>query len=307
LYNKIFTKILDSSIWLESDATRLIWLTMLASMDQDGFCQFASIGNLAHRAIVSRELAEAAVKVLESPDKDSSDPDHEGRRIERVDGGWMVLNSSKYRDIVTAEESRRKTRERVQRLRLKRKVTTCNDSVTPANVPVMQSEAYAEANTKAKRTTSSRRSTPGDPDSRQVAVATGESRHTRSQQLVMGWYQEWAGLECPWDGGEAKQLSSLLKAWPRVSDVQFVQCLDNIAKSECIPKGDRPREWLGKMPKFVNGPLDQFWKTKNLNGNGGSNGKTKLQRNLEAAQRLGEIGSESHVRQNSFGIPKSGV
>lgn len=144
MYNKIFTKILDSSIWLESDSTRIVWLTMLASMNQDGFCQFASVGNLAHRAIVPREAAEAAVKVLESPDKDSSDPDNEGRRIERVDGGWMVLNSLKYRDIVTAEEGRRKTRERVKRFREGQNVTPCNDNVTSCNVLVTQSEAISD-------------------------------------------------------------------------------------------------------------------------------------------------------------------
>lgn len=145
MYNKIFTKILDSSIWLESDSTRIVWLTMLASMNQDGFCQFASVGNLAHRAIVTRESAEEAVKVLESPDTDSSDPDNEGRRIQRVDGGWMVLNSSKYRDIVTSEEGRRKTRERVKKFREGQNVTLRNDSVTIGNVSVTQSEAVSEA------------------------------------------------------------------------------------------------------------------------------------------------------------------
>lgn len=147
MYNKIFTKILDSSIWLESDQTRIVWLTMLASMDQDGFCQFASAANLAHRAIVSLEAAEAAVKVLESPDQHSSDPENEGRRIERVNGGWMVLNASKYREMVTAAESRRKNLERVQRHRKKLAETKCNATVTPRNDSVMQSEAYAEAHT----------------------------------------------------------------------------------------------------------------------------------------------------------------
>lgn len=145
MYNKIFTKILDSSVWLESNETRIVWLTMLASMDQDGFCQFAAPANLAHRAIVTLPAAEAAIKVLEGPDEHSSDPDNQGRRIERVDGGWMVLNSSKYRDIVTAAESRNKNRERVQRFRKKLSLTPCTGHVMPCNDLVMQSEAYAEA------------------------------------------------------------------------------------------------------------------------------------------------------------------
>lgn len=143
MYNKIFTKILDSSIWLESDSTRIVWLTMLASMDQDGFCQFASAANLAHRAIVPLAATESALKILESPDKNSADQDNEGRRIERVDGGWMVLNATKYRDIVTSSESRKKNRERVQRFRNKQKGDVCN---ALRNDPVMQSEAVAIAN-----------------------------------------------------------------------------------------------------------------------------------------------------------------
>jgi hypothetical protein len=41
MYNRLFTKILDSSIWLEADTTRIVWITMLASMDEDGFAPFS--------------------------------------------------------------------------------------------------------------------------------------------------------------------------------------------------------------------------------------------------------------------------
>ena len=118
MYNKLFTKILDSSIWLEPDATRLVWITLLATMDEDGFCQYASVGNLARRAVVTLSRAEKAVGILEAPDRNSSDPDHEGRRIERVPGGWMVLNSKKYHDLATREHVRNQTRERVRKHRI---------------------------------------------------------------------------------------------------------------------------------------------------------------------------------------------
>lgn len=98
-----------------------------------------------------------------------------------------------------------------------------------------------------------------------VSNATAETRHTRVRQIIQGWYRDWAGVECPWDGSEAKNLDRMLKAWPNQPDQQFVTCLDNLARSDCVPRGDRPREWLGKLPKFVQGPLDQFWKSK---GNG---------------------------------------
>jgi hypothetical protein len=121
MYNKLFTKILDSSIWLEPTPTRVVWVTLIAAMDRDHFAQFASIGNLAHRAIVSIEEASEAVKTLESPDPNSADKEFDGRRIERVPGGWLILNGQKYADIVTREEARRQTRERVARHRAKDK------------------------------------------------------------------------------------------------------------------------------------------------------------------------------------------
>jgi hypothetical protein len=135
MYNKIFTKILDSSIWLEPDGTRLIWLTLIAAMDEEGVCRFASVANLAHRARVSLEVAKEAVIALEGPDENSSDPDNEGRRIERIPGGWIVLNAQKYRELVTRTVIKEQTRARVAKHRAKR---TCNADVT-------QSEAVSES------------------------------------------------------------------------------------------------------------------------------------------------------------------
>lgn len=145
MYNKLFTKIVDSSIWLETHSTRLVWITLLAVMDQDGMCQLASVVNLAHRAFVTVEEATAALKVLESPDPHSSDPDNDGRRVERVPGGWIVLNATKYRAIVSANESRRLAKERAQRYRDKKKNVTKRDETAERHAPITQSEAEAEA------------------------------------------------------------------------------------------------------------------------------------------------------------------
>lgn len=117
MYNKLFTKILDSSVWLQSSATRIVWLTFIAVMDEHGFVQFASVGNVASRARVTREEAEIALGILEAADPDSFDQDHDGRRIERVPGGWLVLNAEKHRNAVTRAVVQAQTRERVRRFR----------------------------------------------------------------------------------------------------------------------------------------------------------------------------------------------
>jgi hypothetical protein len=145
MYTKLFAKILDSSIWLEPHPTRIVWITILAAMDEDGFCQFASVPNLAHRALVTLQEAEEAVRVLESADENSADPDHQGIRIERVPGGWMVLNAKKYQDIVKREHMKVQTRERVRRFRSK---SECNGDVTQANENVTPLDTDTDTNTK---------------------------------------------------------------------------------------------------------------------------------------------------------------
>ena len=119
---------------------------MIAAMDEQGFVTMACIANLAKRANVTMQEAEEAVVVLESPDTKQPDQENEGRRIERVHGGWMVLNSEKYRSMVTRAESLQKNRERVARFRAKK---NGNAPVMPCNVSVMQSE-QSRADTKTR-------------------------------------------------------------------------------------------------------------------------------------------------------------
>jgi hypothetical protein len=146
MYNKIFAKILDSSVWLEPTPTRIVWITLLAAMDENGFCSFAAVGNVAARARVTLEEAKSALQILEAPDPESSDPTNDGRRVERVPGGWIVLNATKYREIVTRANAQEKTNERVRRFREKKR--SCNACETLGNGFVTPSEAYTEAEEK---------------------------------------------------------------------------------------------------------------------------------------------------------------
>ncbi len=149
MYNKLFSKIVRSSIWLEPDGTRIVWFMFIALMDEDGFVQFASVANIGHTARIELGAAEEAIKILEGPDANSADPDNEGRRIEKVPGGWMVLNSSKYRDLVTRDMIRQQTRERVKRHRDRHKpVTQCNAVKRTRNAKVTPSDTDTDTKKK---------------------------------------------------------------------------------------------------------------------------------------------------------------
>lgn len=127
MYNKLWRKILDSSIWLEDANTRLIWLTLLASMDSDCIARFSTIQNLADRARIPVTATQKAITCLESPDRFKPEQEHEGRRIQRVEDGWFVLRGPEYQEWEKIQQKRELIRKRVERHRQKQ---VDQDSVT---------------------------------------------------------------------------------------------------------------------------------------------------------------------------------
>lgn len=118
MYVKLFASILDSSVWDESPETRLVWITMLVMADENGFVR-GTAQSVARRAVVTQDQAVRAIAVLESPDPRSHTTDHEGRRIEPTDGGWLVLNYGKYREMRTRKQVKEAEKKRRQRERAK--------------------------------------------------------------------------------------------------------------------------------------------------------------------------------------------
>lgn len=104
-YTKLFGCIVASTIWREDNATRLVWITMLAMKNERHIVE-ASLPGLADLARVSFTDCEAAIKKLESPDKYSRNQENEGRRIQKCEGGWLILNGEHYRKLMSAEERR---------------------------------------------------------------------------------------------------------------------------------------------------------------------------------------------------------
>lgn len=104
-YTKLFSELITSTIWAESDETRIVWITMLALKDKWGVVN-ATMPGLAHLARVPLPVCEQAVGKFLAPDKYSRTADFEGRRIEVCEGGWRVLNHEKYRRLMSADERR---------------------------------------------------------------------------------------------------------------------------------------------------------------------------------------------------------
>lgn len=111
---KLYSSILDSSIWFEPDHVLRVWLALLALSDPRGMVEASPLGLQKRSNVASDDLFADAIRRLEGPDPHSKTPDHEGRRIERVKGGWFIFNYRAYRERNTSTERVRAHRERVK-------------------------------------------------------------------------------------------------------------------------------------------------------------------------------------------------
>ena len=212
-YTKLFSQIVSSTIWAESDRTRLVWVTMLALCDKNGEVQ-ASIPGLARLAGVPLEDCEVAIKKFLGPDPYSRTPDDEGRRIEKIDGGWALLNHAKYRNMASKEESKSSNSERQKRYRERSKR---NATVTHSNATVTHGRDIADTDTDTDTDTDKKYNTPQPPKGERVCVKSPD------QIRVEKLYRRKESTK--WSAGE-------LKAWKIAGSVVADTSPENWATME---------------------------------------------------------------------------
>jgi hypothetical protein len=131
-YTKLFSSIIASTIWRTGDKTRLVWITMLAMADQFGVVE-ASVPGLSDMARVTVAECREALDELQQPDPDSRSSEQEGRRIEKVEGGWRLINHGKYREKMSRDE-RREYQRLYQRSYRKQNVNSDSDKLTKFDI-----------------------------------------------------------------------------------------------------------------------------------------------------------------------------
>lgn len=166
-YVKLFASLIHSTVWLEPDHVRLVWVAMMAMSSRDGEV-LASIPGLARAAVVPLDKCEEALARLAEPDPYSRNPDHEGRRIVAIRGGWLLLNHQVYRDKLSQDDRREQDRIRSQRYRDRAKTDPSgatdqeqggdgvtrrhapSRSVTPGHAGSRQADAEAKADVRTR-------------------------------------------------------------------------------------------------------------------------------------------------------------
>jgi hypothetical protein len=191
-YTKLFSSILDSTVWQLPLATKVVWITMLAMRDRDGVVE-ASVPGLAIRAGVDRSECERALAILMAPDPDSRTTEAEGRRIEKVPGGWRLINHDLYAAKLSDED--RKEKDAARQRRRRAKLADLSRSVTGA---VTSHEASEEIQPVAHVTTSEQQveqQGQGEQSpSRPVSIDGPAAKATRAlaEQVRQAVQEHWA-------------------------------------------------------------------------------------------------------------------
>lgn len=102
----LWSGIVESSIWDEPDHVRIVFVTMLAMKDPDHVVRMTAY-NIARASRKTETEVLEALKILMSPDTKRVEPQpFEGRRIEKVPDGYLILNGEYYRQMVSKEMTR---------------------------------------------------------------------------------------------------------------------------------------------------------------------------------------------------------
>ena len=183
-YVKIHDQLFTSSIIEEDVVVRWVWIAMLLSCDRNGNV-YGTLPALARKANVGVNQFEAAMEILMSPDKNSTSPEEDGRRI--VETGpnlYHCVNYLHYRGMKDPVEEREKTRERVAKHRKKKAGNAGNKNVTKCN-DIAEAEAEAEAeNTPPKPPKGGKRFVPPTPAEVQSYLDEKDERRFTGEEFV---------------------------------------------------------------------------------------------------------------------------
>lgn len=174
---KLDTGILNSTLWVDKDGREVFLTALLMALPHEvtepmpqiavrtldltgfivppgwyGFVPAAGVG-IIRQAMVEQEAGLDALERLCAADSESRSHEFEGRRMARVDGGYIILNFMKYRD------KDHTAAERMKRYRVRKAVTRNVDEVT-RNVTQADTEVRGQRQKQGGGTTASAKASP---------------------------------------------------------------------------------------------------------------------------------------------------
>ena len=147
-WTPIWNTLVDSSIWEEDDAVCKIFITLLALKDVDQVVRLTAY-QIAKKANKTEGEAIRCLKVLASPDKKRIEKQpHDGRRIERVEDGYLVLNGQKFQDMVQDMRRKRQQAQWQREQRMIERAVMNGEGLNPADLTPALKARYDRAREK---------------------------------------------------------------------------------------------------------------------------------------------------------------
>ena len=248
MYAKLFADIRQSSIWAEDSDTRIVWITLLTMADKDGLVRARATG-VSIQSRVPLAKVRAALKLFQEPDPDSRSKEHDGRRIEEIDDGYLVLNYPKYRDCVSEQDRREKAAERQKRFRERKKAENRNKKVTQRNAPVTQSNDIQIADVYAVKSLPEK---PENGDGEHPPTENNDPAPKRENPEVPGLVRLFCAT-CGWPKSKTQAArdeftAKLALKRPDGSPVFEPEAVYRFLQRECKPGGLAENEYVAMTP-----------------------------------------------------------
>ncbi len=209
---KLDCAIVDSSLWVERDH-RSLFITALVmaepyELEADaeqievdtldltgwvvpkgwyGLIRAASTG-IIRRDGMEPEAGKVALRALCAPDPHSRSQDFDGRRMARVDGGYIVLNYFKYRDRDYGAA------ERMRKLRARKKASVTGNATSVTDGDVTANVTQAESRKQSAKADAEKEGTTAFHRLRSL-VTSGDLRLLQGDQLAWMGDREKAALK----------------------------------------------------------------------------------------------------------------
>ena len=273
MYAKVFSQILDSSI-SENYLARHIFIDLLILANKHGEVDM-TLSGIARRTNVPLDLVKRGISILMEPDPTSRTPAYGGRRLilldEHRDWGWKIVNYRSYSEIQNDEGRRAYFREYKARKRAEKKASEKGEQkvTNVQDIPRTSGlSSHIDVDVKAFNyslpapTGRPSQTAGGNPKESRLRIVRGvdPSHLDTVKGLILRFWREMNGTECPWGSRDQAALGRMLRDNPAVTPEAWDRMLDNRARS--IQAGEytssqSPCVWLKKLRSFESEPLNK--------------------------------------------------
>lgn len=208
-FTKLDEGILQSSIIGEDSDSFKVWIILLASCKANGIAPISAV-YVASISKIDIEKVATILNKLEQPDRFSRTLDHEGRRIERVNGGYKILNYAKYRETSYSDSSAALRQKRYRNKKALESVTRYG--VTESNGDISASASASEFK-------------KGSEEGKQISL------HAVIVKRFCEGYEKSHGIKYMGVRHDVKELSAFLKDNPDMTEELYFKaanlCIDD--------------------------------------------------------------------------------